>query len=395
MFEWALKANIPIIGVTTDDLINFPQVLQSIAGGAAKYMGAKSPEAFRNTGQLFWTDDDEFVSRDLYTSFAAKDKQLIVVNPDPKNPFMFHSGIMPTPQSMVTAYLSPLTDEVAEIEQCVKGMSLKAIMEAVLITEARTGSLLPKDLRKTRSMLAGGTVGLTLLDTDLGFYQVPGELDKWMKVNSKFFTTMVHPKLTPRGLLFAGSAGVGKSMAAKHIAKQWGVPLYHLDIASLLTKYVGASEERLRNILSLLDREEPCVVLIDEVEKVINSSEDAGVTARILSQLLWWMQEHTFRVFTVMTTNDYENIPKELYRPGRVDKVMVVPKLKGIGEIGKFIDNVWSSVVSDSPCAAHVFSDAYGNPITEASHAEITGRVYDLIKSMPGVLTNKETGVES
>jgi len=76
-------------------------------------------------------------------------------------------------------------------------------------------------------------------------------------------------------------------------------------------------------VLSMLDQNEPSVFLIDEVEKLFESGgEDAGTTSRILSQLLWWLSEHTSRILTVMTTNNRDALPKELYRSGRIDRVM-------------------------------------------------------------------------
>lgn len=387
MFEWALKANLPIIGVTTDDIGNFAATLQLIAGGKPHYMGSTLSATVLSQHHLYWTDKLELVTTDLYTNFIKNSRQLIVVNPEAGNTLLFYAGEMPTPISMIENFVAGLTDTPGIVE-CLKGLSLKTASEACYITEARTGSLLPKELRRTRSMLTSGSPGLTLVDTDVDFYDVPKELAKWMQTNSKFFTTLVHPKLTPRGLLLSGTPGTGKSLSAKYISKAWQVPLYHLDLAGLLTRYVGASEERLRNILASLDREEPCVVLIDEVEKVINTEEDTGVTKRLLSQLLWWMQEHESRVFTVLTTNKLDAIPPEMYRPGRIDRVLEVQGLKGTEQIAKFMLAVWKSIVpADKPCFFSVLPDDNGKLITEASQAYITGRVYEIIKES-GVLTN-------
>ena len=53
----------------------------------------------------------------------------------------------------------------------------------------------------------------------------------------------------PRGLLLAGDPGVGKSMAAKVLAKHWDVPLFRLDVSTSLNRYLGESESRIaRNL---------------------------------------------------------------------------------------------------------------------------------------------------
>jgi ATP-dependent 26S proteasome regulatory subunit len=117
----------------------------------------------------------------------------------------------------------------------------------------------------------------------------------------------------------------GKTEGAKAIASAFGVPLYRLDLGTMMGKFVGDSENNLNAALQQIDEVEPCVVIFDEVEKVFKGASgggDSGVTARMLSQLLWWLQEHKTKVFTVMTTNDVNAIPQELYRPGRIDRQM-------------------------------------------------------------------------
>ena len=88
-----------------------------------------------------------------------------------------------------------------------------------------------------------------------------------------------------------------------------------------MVKFAGFS---LTN-LSRLDHEEPAVALLDEVEKVFATSNNdtSGTTSTMLSQLLWWLAERKSRVLLIMTTNNAKALPKELYREGRVDQVMM------------------------------------------------------------------------
>ena len=103
------------------------------------------------------------------------------------------------------------------------------------------------------------------------------------------------------------------------------MPLYRVDIGGTKNKYVGQSEGNMLTNLSRLDHEEPCVALLDEVEKVFATSnnDSSGTTSTMLSQLLWWLAERRTRVLVIMTTNKASALPKELYREGRIDKVMV------------------------------------------------------------------------
>ena len=136
-------------------------------------------------------------------------------------------------------------------------------------------------------------------------------------------------------------------MGAKYIAQTLGVPLYHLDISGLKNKYVGASEDNLQAALAQIDQVEPCVVLIDEVEKIFAAQNDTGVTSSLLSTMLWWLQEHPTRVFTVMTTNNKNSIPPELYREGRIDDVMLFQGLETKTQALEFAKHVFEATVKD------------------------------------------------
>lgn len=382
MFEWALRGNLPIIGVRTDDPANFPYILQLIAEGPAVYLPGKASKTAMGNSQLFWTDDSEWITREVYTQFLTGSLQLVVCNFDHENPFIFDAGMMPTPPKVIEDFLAKHTDDPAPFMECLRGLSLKAASEAVLLTEARTGALIPAEVRKTRSMVNGGLSGLSSLDASYDFYAMPSELKEWLDLNTPYFLNPTHAKLVPRGMLLAGKPGTGKTMAGKVIAKHWQVPLYHLDISTVLSRYIGTSEQRLKDILGLLDREAPCVVIVDEVEKVINSGEDLGVISRILSQLLWWLQEHQSKVFVVMTTNDLTHIPPELYRPGRVDVVMHVKALTASQAL-PFALMVYESVVgkpASIPRKEAMRSQLAEEYKAEFSHAEVSSMVYFLIK---------------
>lgn len=134
--------------------------------------------------------------------------------------------------------------------------------------------------------------------------------------------------------------------ASKFVAREWGMPLYRLDIGALKDKYVGNSEMYLRNALQQLDVVEPAVVLIDEVEKAFTTQLDSGVTSNLLGSLLWWLQEHSTRIFTIMTTNNKDTIPKELYREGRIDDIMVFKGLENLKDATDFANQVFSNLLS-------------------------------------------------
>ena len=129
----------------------------------------------------------------------------------------------------------------------------------------------------------------------------------------------------PKGILVSGIPGTGKSLLAKTISKQWDMPL--LMMGSVLDKYVGESEKRMKDALKIAERMAPCVLMLDEIEKFfagVGGSSDSGVSTRVFGQFLSWMQETTAPVFVVATANNIAGLPPELLRKGRFDEIFFV-----------------------------------------------------------------------
>ncbi len=133
----------------------------------------------------------------------------------------------------------------------------------------------------------------------------------------------------PKGLLLLGVPGCGKSLTAKSIASFWNMPLLRLDIGKVYQGLVGSSEDNIRKAISTAEAVAPCVLWIDEIEKGLSGVQssgatDGGVTSRIFSTILTWMQEKTSPVFVVATANNINLLPPELLRKGRFDEIFFV-----------------------------------------------------------------------
>ena len=134
---------------------------------------------------------------------------------------------------------------------------------------------------------------------------------------------------SPKGLLIAGLAGTGKSLAAKAVAKVFGIPLLKLDAGKIYSGLVGASEANLRSVMQTAEAIAPCCVWLDELDKGFagsksSGSTDGGTSARVLGSFLSWMQEKKAPVFVVATANDVAQLPAELLRKGRFDELFFV-----------------------------------------------------------------------
>lgn len=128
----------------------------------------------------------------------------------------------------------------------------------------------------------------------------------------------------PKGMVFTGPPGTGKSLAAKAIAGVLGIPLVRLDFGRVFNSLVGASEQRMRTALRMVESMSPCVLFADEIDKGlggIGGSSDGGTSNRVLGSFLTWLQDCKYPVFTMVTANNIDGLPPELLRRGRFDAV--------------------------------------------------------------------------
>jgi len=133
----------------------------------------------------------------------------------------------------------------------------------------------------------------------------------------------------PKGILFLGVPGCGKSLTAKATAATWGLPLLRFDVGSVFGSLVGQSEAQTRAAIEAAEACAPCVLWIDEIEKGLaggggGGSTDGGTTQRVFGTLLTWLQDKTAPVFVVATANRIKGLPPELLRKGRFDEIFFV-----------------------------------------------------------------------
>jgi len=134
----------------------------------------------------------------------------------------------------------------------------------------------------------------------------------------------------PRGMIILGVQGCGKSLCARAVAGEWKLPLVKFDTSAVYDKYIGETEKRIRKVFQVAEGLAPCVLWIDELEKVFagsgpdSASADAGVSSRLLASFLSWMQDRKAAVFVAATCNNVTVLPPELIRKGRFDELFFV-----------------------------------------------------------------------
>lgn len=382
MFLYATKAHIPIIAVTTDDILNYEAVIQTLSGkGVRVYPTSKTVVLSEDV--VYITDDADQITPETYKRLVKSNAQLVAINLASKSSLVFDAGELPTPPKMIEDYLKEILggQDLQSIAQALKGCSLKAASELVQLASVMFKEITPKAINATRLRVAGSTPGLFPLDTDIGYWMAPTAIKQWVALNKDYLSADTSKHLAPRGLMLAGPPGVGKSMAARAVAKELGIPAFRLDIATSLNRYIGESEARVAKALDTVSRSSPCLMLMDEVEKVFVQGEDSGTTTRLLSQLLWWLSEKKDTVVVVMTTNNLSVIPPELYRPGRIDRVIHLQPL-GLAEARELALKVFELVVKKKPNLKQtsVIRECFQEASGSFAHSLVHEVVCDLIK---------------
>ena len=356
MLALAFRAGIPLVAVETDDTINIAQVLAEVAGQnvAEAQLSGKLP-SFPEKINYVVCGKDAYNYPNLYRFMAKGGKTLVFVNPPGADDSLFNAGVVPLPKKLLHNFLSQIVEDgsIDSVSTVLGGLSLKTVSEVCMLSMAQYGELTVRGVVETRRKIFGNIRGLHQVSTKYDLYIPNAELKGWLDIDGAIFKSGGPAALMPRGLLLHGLPGTGKSLGAKYISNQLQVPLYRLDLSGVLGKYVGQSEQSMARVLGLLEQSAPCVLLIDEVEKLFQANEDGGVTSRILSALLWWLQEHDKPIVSILTTNGKNKLPKELIRPGRVDKVIEVQGVAGAEEAAKFGSLVLESLSKGIKISEH------------------------------------------
>ena len=135
----------------------------------------------------------------------------------------------------------------------------------------------------------------------------------------------------PKGVLLIGSPGIGKTLLAKAVAGEAGVPFYSISGSDFVEMFVGVGAGRVRDLFKKAKQTAPCIVFIDEIDAV-GRQRGAGLGGgndereQTLNQLLVEMDgfEYNSGILVMAATNRDDVLDPALLRPGRFDRILTV-----------------------------------------------------------------------
>jgi transitional endoplasmic reticulum ATPase len=155
------------------------------------------------------------------------------------------------------------------------------------------------------------------------------EAVEWPISNPTIFVRMgITP---PKGILLYGPPGCGKTLLARAVATESKANFISIKGPELLSKWVGESEKAIREVFRKAKMASPCIIFFDEFDSIAPSrgrhTSDSGVTEKVLSQFLTELDglEVMKDIVVIAATNRPDILDPALIRPGRIDRILLVP----------------------------------------------------------------------
>jgi len=174
-------------------------------------------------------------------------------------------------------------------------------------------------------------------------YEDIGGLDEQIqKVREMIELPMKHPEIfrrlginPPKGVLLYGPPGTGKTLLAKAVANETKAHFIAISSPSIMSKFVGEAEERIREVFKEAEKNAPSIIFFDEIDAIAPKRDEVvgEVERRVVAQILSAMDgtEARGQVIVIGATNRLNSIDEALRRPGRFDREIYigVPSKKG------------------------------------------------------------------
>jgi len=290
--------------------------------------------------------------------------------------------------------------KIEDVEKCLnagKGLTLfefvNAIALSATVTKEESGERIikPEIILKMKEQLVERNANLQVFH--------PEDLDeiKGLEVARNFIRKAIETKMG-KGVLLVGVPGTGKSLLAKTVGKEMGLPTIILEFGNMFGSLVGESEQRLRDALKVVEAMSPCILMIDEIEKGLGGVEssyrsDGGTGARLFGMFLKWLNDRKEgEVYVIATANNIEILPAEFTRSGRWDAMFFVD-VPNRQELEELFEYYCKKFGVEKPADIGQFEGYTGAEVKQlCKTAKMLGRRVEEVKAFvrPIVETQKE-----
>lgn len=186
--------------------------------------------------------------------------------------------------------------------------------------KSKARMIMPNEIKTRMSDVAGIDESKAELQEIIDFLKEP---KRYVRLGAKI----------PKGCLLFGGPGTGKTLLARAIAGEAGVPFFHISGSDFVEMFVGVGASRVREMFAEAKKNAPCIVFIDEIDAV-GRQRGSGVGGgndereQTLNQMLVEMDgfEDNLGIVVIAATNRPDILDKALTRPGRFDRQVSIPK---------------------------------------------------------------------
>lgn len=283
----------------------------------------------------FYTDDVEMLP-----------VQFILISHDLKiPPELAHATVVIEPELLDAAAIGAIvvhldakvgtTSDVASIARSGKGMAEPAFVNACLSSLAEVGSIDPVRINTNKMEAIKRTTVLEIRTPKLTLDDIGG-MDLAKDLIAKVAWVWHNPDMAAelgirpvRRVLMVGVSGSGKSAICEAAASALRMELGKTGISQAMNKYVGESEANMRRTFRAVKAMAPICLWIDEFGRDISGGQssgsvDSGTTDRVHGEFLTGLQELPDNVFLMCAANRIEDVPPEMLRADRFDKILFV-----------------------------------------------------------------------
>jgi len=226
----------------------------------------------------------------------------------------------------------PMDDSKVETTRVtLSGLNLHQIESVLLESYHRAKDFQPDIMKELKSEMVKRSRVLEVRDPQFGFADIGGYHAIKSFVSKYIINVLKKPDRArhfglglPKGLLFFGPPGTGKSLFANALASEVQLPFINLVTENIYSKWLGESGQNMKNAITLAEKMSPAIVFVDEIDRFgkrtgasAGSAEEE--TQRVFSQFLEWLGRPDREAIIVGTTNVPEHLDDAFLRAGRFD----------------------------------------------------------------------------